>query len=155
MLALITKRPDLAPELAPILPALANGFPSAPAASSEPSGCGGPWCPADALTELAGVCARLNRDRGPKFIGDTSLDPRTPEGVLKHGAWKCAPRDVRRRHALALANGLGRPSLEVRTRAATALRHYTDQMRTVWQHLSRPWLARTTLLGSCPRCSAT
>lgn len=88
-----------------------------------------------AFAALAKVYAWQNLDGATLLVEDTSLDPRTPETLLQQPAWKDAPPDVRRRHALRLANSLGSPRPEVRARAADALRHYADQMPAVWPAL--------------------
>jgi hypothetical protein len=137
VLDLIVKQPDAARLLAPVVPALAPGFPNPGAAiartldrlrrSVE-------FAPG-AFERVAAVLAALNLDAGPALVEDTSFDPRTPDLLLQQPAWKNAPAQVRRQHAGALADGLVSPRVEVRARAAELLRHYPDQAPAVWPAL--------------------
>lgn len=136
-LELVAQRPDTGKALARVLPDLAAGHPTAAAAVARTLDRlrRSVVFPAEAFAALAGVYAKLKPDGLPGLVGDTSIDPRTLDGLLEQYEWKRAPREARRRDALALANLLGSPRPEVRGRAAAALKHYADQLRIVWPAL--------------------
>jgi hypothetical protein len=137
ILNLIVKQPDTARTVAPVLPALAPGCPlpaAAVARTLDRLRRSVVFAP-DGFAALAEVYAQLNRDGWQRLVEDTSFDPRTADALLQQPAWKDARTDVRRKHALALADRLASPRPEVRARAADLLRHYPDQMPVVWPAL--------------------
>jgi hypothetical protein len=137
ILGLIAKQPDTAGPLASALPALAAGYPTPGASVARTLDRlrrSGTFAPVDFAT-VAKVLAALSLDTAPALAEDTSFDLRTPDALLQQPAWKDAPAEVRRKHALALADRLASPRPEVRARAAELLRHYPDQMSAMWPAL--------------------
>jgi|GEM_PF-2964677 len=134
---LIVKEPFITWVLTPAIPALMDGYPNPIAAlartldrlraslSFRP----------DAFAALADVYAARNLDGAPLLVEDTSFDPRTSDLLLQQPTWKDAAPEVRRRHAIVLADRLASPRAEVRSRAASLLRHYSDQLPVVWPAL--------------------
>lgn len=137
ILNLIVKQPATTRFLVPAIPALAPGHPNPVAAvartldrlrRSTPFG-------ADGFAATAGVYAAMNLDGGLLLAGDTSFDPGTPDLLLQQSAWKDVAPEVRRRHAMLLADCFVSSRPEVRERAAELIRHYTDEMPAVWPAL--------------------
>ncbi len=137
VLDVIATQPDTARELVPLVRAIAPGHPNAGgllARTLDRLRRSVVFAP-DAFAALAEVYAESRLDGATSLVEDTTTDPRTAECLLQQSAWKNAPPDVRRRHAVALANLLGSPRAEVRSRAADALRQYPDQLSAVWPAL--------------------
>jgi hypothetical protein len=137
VLNLIVNQPDVTRHVTQIIPALAPGWPLPAVALARAIDRlrRSSVFASDGFALLAAVYAERNRDDWPALVDDTGFDPRTADALLQQSAWKNAPAEVRRKHALALADRLADPRAEVRARAADLLRHYPDQMRAVWPAL--------------------
>lgn len=134
---LIVKEPEITWVLTPAVPALMDGYPNPIAAIARTLDrlrASRSFRP-DAFAALADVYSAVNLDGAPLLVEDTSFDPRTPDLLLQQPTWKDASPEVRRRHAIALADRLASPQAEVRSRAASLLRHYSDQLPAVWPAL--------------------
>jgi hypothetical protein len=140
LLNLAVRVPVTGTVVSEVLPKIASGFPNTAAAVIRAlnrirtaSYFGSNHL--DAFQALARTLAELDLDAGPILAENTSLDSRVPDLLLQQDHWKQAPTEIRRRHALILADALASPRAEVRIRAAELLRHYADEMAAVWPAL--------------------
>jgi hypothetical protein len=137
ILELVVRLPHVARHVTHAIPALATGFPIPAAAIARTLDRlrRSNYFSLDAFTALAEVFAAMNLDGGPGLIEDTSFDSRTADTLLQQPAWKDAPQEIRRKHALVIADQLASSRPDVRSRAADLIRHYSDQMHVVWPAL--------------------
>jgi hypothetical protein len=137
VLGLIEKQPDTARLLTSAVRAITPGWPlpaAAVARALDRVRRAVVYSP-DAFAALAEVYADLARDAWPRLVDDTGFDRRTVAALLDQPAWDCAPAEVRRADALALADRLSSPRAAVRLRAAELLRGYHDRTADVWPAL--------------------
>ena len=134
ILDLVVRLPHVARHVTHAIPALATGFPIPAAAIARTLDRlrRSNYFSLDAFTALAEVFAAMNLDAGPVLLEDTSFDSRTPDLLLQQAPWKDAPQEVRRKHALVIADQLASSRPDVRARAADLIHHYSDQMHVVW-----------------------
>lgn len=137
ILNLIAQEPDTAPAMVSAIPAIAPGYPNSVAAVARTLDRlrRSSAFRADSFAALAAAYATMSLDGAPLLAEDTSFDPRTPDLLLQQPAWKNAAPEVRRKHAMTLADRFASSRPEVRARAAELLHHYPDQMPAVWAAL--------------------